>query len=65
MSCINLGIGMTKVHTTDEFITVESLEQSARLTAELDAEVGAGRQSKHKWAVHWAAHLCLDAAELL
>jgi tripeptide aminopeptidase len=35
MSCINLGIGMTKVHTTDEFITVESLEQSARLTAEL------------------------------
>lgn len=35
MSCINLGIGMTKVHTTEEFITVESLEQSARLTAEL------------------------------
>lgn len=35
ISCINLGIGMSKVHTTDEFITVDSLEQSARLTAEL------------------------------
>lgn len=35
LSCINLGIGMSKVHTTDEFITVASLEQSARLTAEL------------------------------
>lgn len=35
LSCINLGIGMSKVHTTDEFITVNSLEQSARLVAEL------------------------------
>jgi di/tripeptidase len=26
---------MSKVHTTEEFITVDSLEQTARLTAEL------------------------------
>lgn len=35
ISAINLGIGMSRVHTTDEFITVDSLVQSARLTAEL------------------------------
>lgn len=35
ISTINLGIGMSKVHTTDEFITMDSLVQTARLTAEL------------------------------
>lgn len=35
MSCINLGIGMSRVHTTDEFIRVEDIVQAARLTAAL------------------------------
>lgn len=35
ISSINLGIGMSQVHTTDEFITVDSLIKTARLTAEL------------------------------
>jgi tripeptide aminopeptidase len=34
-SCINLGIGMSRVHTTDEFIRVEDMEKTARLTAHL------------------------------
>lgn len=33
MSCINLGIGMSKVHTTEEFISLESLEKATQLTA--------------------------------
>lgn len=35
MAAINLGIGMSRIHTTDEFITVDSLIQITRLTAEL------------------------------
>lgn len=35
LSCINLGIGMSRVHTVDEFIRVEDLEKTARLTAAL------------------------------
>lgn len=35
IACVNLGIGMSRVHTVDEFISVESLEQTARLTAAL------------------------------
>ncbi|NLW81022.1 MAG: M20/M25/M40 family metallo-hydrolase [Desulfovibrionales bacterium] len=35
LSCINLGIGMSRVHTTDEFIRVADLIKTARLTAEL------------------------------
>lgn len=34
-SCINLGIGMSKVHTVDEFIKVEDIVNTAKLTAEL------------------------------
>lgn len=34
-SCINLGIGMSKVHTTEEYITLNSLENITRLTAQL------------------------------
>lgn len=32
-SCINLGIGMSRVHTTEEFIRVADLEKTARLVA--------------------------------
>ncbi len=35
LSCINLGIGMSRVHTTDEFIRIEDMVKAARLTAEL------------------------------
>jgi tripeptide aminopeptidase len=35
LSCINLGIGMSGVHTTDEFIRVEDMVKTARLTAAL------------------------------
>jgi tripeptide aminopeptidase len=35
ISAVTLSIGMSRVHTTDEFITVDSLVQTARLTAEL------------------------------
>lgn len=35
VSCINLGIGMSRVHTVDEFIRVEDLEKTAQLTAAL------------------------------
>lgn len=35
IECINLAIGMSKVHTTEEFITVESLLQTTQLTAAL------------------------------
>jgi tripeptide aminopeptidase len=35
LSCINLGIGMSRVHTTDEFILVEDMVRAARLTASL------------------------------
>lgn len=35
LSCINLGIGMSGVHTTDEFIRVEDMVKATRLTAAL------------------------------
>jgi tripeptide aminopeptidase len=35
LSCINLGIGMSRVHTTDEFIRIEDLVKSAQLAASL------------------------------
>lgn len=35
VSTINLGVGMTKVHTTDEHISVEDLVNSAKYVAEL------------------------------
>ena len=35
LHAINLGIGMSKVHTTEEFIRVKDMENMARLTAEL------------------------------
>jgi len=35
LSCINLGIGMNRVHTTEEFIRIEDMENAARLTAAL------------------------------
>jgi tripeptide aminopeptidase len=35
LSCINLGIGMSRVHTTDEFIRVEDMVKAAQLTAAL------------------------------
>ncbi|MDY0275140.1 MAG: M20/M25/M40 family metallo-hydrolase [Desulfomicrobium sp.] len=34
-SCINLGIGMSKVHTTDEYISLDSLEKITRLVAQI------------------------------
>lgn len=41
LSCINLGIGMSKVHTTEEYISLDSLEKITRLTAQLmQSEVG-------------------------
>ena len=41
LSCINLGIGMSKVHTTEEFISLDNLEKLAHLTAQLmQSEVG-------------------------
>ncbi|KAF5040051.1 hypothetical protein DSECCO2_537520 [anaerobic digester metagenome] len=35
LSCINLGIGMSRVHTTEEFVLVEDMLKAARLTAAL------------------------------
>lgn len=35
VSCINLGVGMTKPHTNDENISIEDLVNSARYVAEL------------------------------
>lgn len=35
MECINLAIGMSKVHTTEEFITIDSLVRTTQLTAAL------------------------------
>ncbi|MDO7786421.1 M20/M25/M40 family metallo-hydrolase [Desulforamulus aquiferis] len=35
IACTNLGIGMSKVHTTDEFITEEHLIANARLMVEV------------------------------
>lgn len=35
LSCINLGIGMSRVHTTDEFIRIEDMVKAVRLTAAL------------------------------
>ncbi|MEW6425890.1 MAG: M20/M25/M40 family metallo-hydrolase, partial [Bacillota bacterium] len=35
IACANLGIGMQKVHTTEEFIKVEDLVNSARLVLEI------------------------------
>lgn len=35
LSCINLGIGMSKVHTTEEFIRVEDMVKTTRLVAEM------------------------------
>ena len=35
LSCINLGIGMSRVHTTDEFIRVEDIRKASQLTAAL------------------------------
>jgi len=35
LSCINLGIGMSRVHTTDEFIRVDDMVKAVQLTAAL------------------------------
>ncbi|MDO9584489.1 MAG: M20/M25/M40 family metallo-hydrolase [Desulfomicrobium sp.] len=35
LSCINLGIGMSRVHTTDEFIRIEDMVKATQLTAAL------------------------------
>lgn len=35
LSCINLGIGMSRVHTTEEFVLVDDMLKAARLTAAL------------------------------
>jgi len=35
LSCINLGIGMSRVHTTEEFIRIGDIEKAAMLTAAL------------------------------
>jgi tripeptide aminopeptidase len=35
LSCINLGIGMSRVHTTDEYIRIEEMVRAVRLTAAL------------------------------
>lgn len=35
LSCINLGIGMSRVHTTEEFIRIEDMVKAVRLTAAL------------------------------
>jgi len=38
--CANLGIGMKKVHTTDEFIKVDNLADSARYVLQIIEEAG-------------------------
>ena len=38
--CANLGIGMEKVHTTEEFITVNSLVDSAQYILQIIEEAG-------------------------
>ncbi|MGE5545063.1 MAG: M20/M25/M40 family metallo-hydrolase [Bacillota bacterium] len=38
--CANLGIGMKKVHTTEEFITVDSLVDSAQYVLQIIEEAG-------------------------
>ena len=35
LQAVVLGTGMTKVHTTQEYITVENLENTARLALDL------------------------------
>jgi tripeptide aminopeptidase len=35
LSCINLGIGMNRVHTVDEFIRIHDMVKAAQLTAKL------------------------------
>jgi tripeptide aminopeptidase len=35
LSCINLGIGMSQVHTTEEYIAVKDMLDAARLSAEI------------------------------
>lgn len=41
--CANLGIGMKKVHTTEEFIKVDSLVDSARYVLQIIEEAGKTR----------------------
>ena len=41
--CANLGIGMKKVHTTEEYITVDSLVDSARYVLQIIEEAGKNR----------------------
>jgi tripeptide aminopeptidase len=38
LSCVNLAVGMEKVHTSDEYITTESLRQAQALVLALIAE---------------------------
>lgn len=35
LSCINLGIGMSRVHTVDELISIQDMVKAAQLTAKL------------------------------
>jgi tripeptide aminopeptidase len=39
IAAVTLAIGMTNVHTTSEYITIESLEQSAKLVASIIQQV--------------------------
>jgi tripeptide aminopeptidase len=44
LSCINLGIGMSKVHTTDEFITVNSFGAIRSFGGGIDAKLSPPRR---------------------